>query len=67
MSIIIENTMSVAQAAEQTGMHPKTIRRWIKDGILRARRPGEKGRYRITAADLDEAFTSTNPSMAKEV
>lgn len=37
-----QSYLTVAQAAEQLGVHPSTIRRWIDAGILRAHRLGPK-------------------------
>ena len=45
-------TVSVAQAAEREGVTPKTIRRWIADGIIPAHRVGPK-LIRIRVPDLD--------------
>jgi excisionase family DNA binding protein len=42
--------LSAEQAAELSGVHPKTVRRWIASGRLRA---GKRGRaYRIRLEDL---------------
>lgn len=40
------------EVAERLNMHVKTIRRYIRDGRLKARRIGKE--YRVTRADLDE-------------
>ena len=49
-----ESYLTVAQAAEQLGVHQSTIRRWIDAGMLTAYRVGPK-RLRIKAADLERA------------
>ncbi len=46
------NELSIRQAADEKGVHPHTIRRWIAAGILPARRVGPR-LIRITAADLE--------------
>ena len=40
------------EVAERLNMHVKTIRRYIRDGRLKAKRIGKE--YRVTRADLDE-------------
>jgi excisionase family DNA binding protein len=49
---------TVDDVAERLNMHAKTIRRYIHDGRLKAKRLGKE--YRIAPADLDE-FTGSNP------
>lgn len=43
---------TVDQVAERLSLHPKTVRRYIRDGRLRAKRIGKE--YRVTRNDLDE-------------
>lgn len=38
--------------AERCGVHVETVRRWIRDGRLPARRSAT-GRYRVRADDID--------------
>jgi excisionase family DNA binding protein len=45
--------LTVPQAAKRLGVHEDTVRRWIKDGSLRAYRVGPSERLRIMPADLD--------------
>ena len=42
--------LTADQAAERLGLHPKTVRRMIREGRLRATRIGKS--YRILASDL---------------
>jgi excisionase family DNA binding protein len=42
---------TVEQAAQELNLHPKTLRRYIRDGRLTATRVGKS--YRILRADLD--------------
>lgn len=43
--------LTVEQAAEELGLHPKTVLRYIREGRLAAARVGKA--YRIRRADLD--------------
>ncbi len=45
--------LTVADAARRTGRNPETIRRWIRDGRLRANKTG--ARHLIEEADLEAA------------
>ena len=45
--------LTVPEAARQTGRHPETIRRWIREGRLRAHKVGTQ--HVIQAEDLVEA------------
>lgn len=42
----------VSEVADQLRVNPKTVRGWIRDGLLRGTRLGHL--YRITPEDLDE-------------
>ena len=44
--------LTVPEAARRTGRHPETIRRWIREGRLRAHKVGTQ--HVIDADDLDE-------------
>jgi len=46
---------TVQQVADHLGLHPRTVRRYVREGTLPARRVGRQ--YRVSAADL-EAFTA---------
>lgn len=46
-------TVSVMEAAHLMRVHEKTIRRWIRDGHLKAMRPNPTGRFRIAVIDLE--------------
>lgn len=45
--------LTVEDAADVCKVHPKTVRRAIWNGRLRAARLGERGAYRIRTEDLD--------------
>jgi excisionase family DNA binding protein len=47
-----EELLPLPEAAERLGVSVYTVRRWIKDGKLRAFRPGKE--YRVREADLEE-------------
>lgn len=48
---MIENYVTVAEAARSKGVNVETIRRWIKTGALRAIKAGQT--YLVRAEDLD--------------
>ena len=45
--------LTVEEAAERLKLNPQTLRRWIRAGLLPARKIGRK-EYRIDARDLEE-------------
>jgi excisionase family DNA binding protein len=48
-----EEWLTTLQAAEQTGKHRETIRRWIRQGVLESRDGGGPGRQQeIRRSDL---------------
>jgi excisionase family DNA binding protein len=47
-----EELLSLPEAAEPLGVSVYTVRRWIKDGKLKAFKPGKE--YRVREADLEE-------------
>lgn len=47
--------LTVPEAARRTGKNPETIRRWIREGKLRARKIGTQ--HVIEEVDLDAAMT----------
>lgn len=53
--------LTVPEAARRSGRHPETIRRWIREGKLRARKVGTQ--HVLDEADLAEALRGTEPSM----
>jgi excisionase family DNA binding protein len=59
-----EELLSLSEAAERLGVSIYTVRRWIKDGKLRAFRPGKE--YRVQEADLEE-FLAAREVRPKEV
>src|SRR6476646_78647 len=53
------------EAAERLNLHVKTVRRFIRDGKLAAKRIGKE--YRITRAALDEFAGVAGPSPERPV
>jgi excisionase family DNA binding protein len=51
--VVLKRYLSVAQAAQYSGLSPVTIRRLIRDGRLRGRRPGAR-RVLIDREDIDQ-------------
>lgn len=51
VATIPDNWLSLTEAAQRAKIRPRTIRRWLNDG-LRAFKPGK--RVLVRAADLDE-------------
>jgi excisionase family DNA binding protein len=49
--------LSIAESAEYLGVHPNTIRNWIKLGTLKAGRVGLRT-IRIQKSDLDQVLTA---------
>ena len=57
-----QHLYTVEQAAEVLDLHVKTIRRYIHEGKLKAKRIGKE--YRITRVDLEEFTGSALPVQA---
>ena len=51
-----EELLSPQEAGDRLGVSVYTVRRWIKEGKLRAFRPGKE--YRVRVADLEEFFAA---------
>lgn len=52
MTTMSSHLYTADQVAEHLNLHVKTVRRYIHDGRLKAKRIGKE--YRVTRADLDE-------------
>lgn len=48
--------MSLSEAERESGYSSDTLRRWIREGRLRAERAGRRGHYRIRPEDLQAAL-----------
>ncbi len=53
--------LTVPQTARRTGRNPETIRRWIREGKLRASKVGTQ--YVIEERDLEAVQTGRHPDM----
>jgi excisionase family DNA binding protein len=49
--------MTVQEAAAFLGKHEETVRRWIRQGKIRAERVGELGNFMIHRDDLTAAMS----------
>ena len=55
----MDNTYRIAEAAKLLGVHPSTLRRWDKKGILPPSIRTLTGERRYTEADLDAVRKDT--------
>ena len=53
--------LTVPEAARRAGRNPETIRRWIREGKLRARKVGTQ--HVLEEADLDAVLGSFNDTV----
>jgi excisionase family DNA binding protein len=53
--------LTVPEAARRAGRNPETIRRWIREGKLRAHKVGTQ--HVLEETDLAEALDRSNPSV----
>ena len=58
------NTYRTAEAARMLGVHPSTLRRWDKKGILHPSIRTLTGERRYTEADLEAAREATKRTTA---
>lgn len=58
MLIHNDEVLTVSEAARLLKMSPDAVRRWVRDGHLRAYRVGPRGPYRIEAAALRDYLRS---------
>lgn len=49
-------TMGVREASDYLQLHQNTIRRYVKNGLLRALRAGQRGRFRLVRTDVQNLF-----------
>ena len=52
-----EQTVSTAEVAHRTGVHPRTVRRWIAEGTITGYRIGPR-LLRVSAAEVDDLLTT---------
>jgi excisionase family DNA binding protein len=53
-SMIDDTLFTVEEVASRLGVHPETVRKWIKNGQLRATNLGGRAGYRISKSALDQ-------------
>lgn len=51
--------LRISEAARYLGVHPETLRRWDKEGKLKAIRVGRIGQRRYKREDLDKILEIT--------
>lgn len=59
--------MSLSEAERESGYSSDTLRRWIREGRLRAERAGPRGHYRIRPEDLEAALRPAEASPPVDV
>lgn len=52
--------LTTLQVAQQLGVDPSTVRRWVADGRLVAMQPGRS--YRVRQGDVDELLRLSRTS-----
>ena len=60
-----ERWYTVAEIVAMLKVHQQTVRRWLRDGLLRGYNFGGKSGYRVRARDL-EAFIETRQARPRE-
>ena len=59
-----QRTMTVIEAAQAIGVHPQTIRDWLKTGVLKGVKPGAaKSHWRIPVNEV-QRLTTGGPDVA---
>jgi excisionase family DNA binding protein len=56
--MIEQSDLTIAEVAAMTKLSPKTIRRYVKSGIVPSYRIGQKEAFRIKAADVERLITA---------
>ena len=54
-----QRTVTVIEAAQDIGVHPQTIRHWLKTGILKGVKPSasQQAQWRIPASEVERIAT----------
>ena len=60
----MDNTYRIAEAARLLGVHPSTLRRWDREGILHPSIRTPTGERRYTEADIVAAREATKRTTA---
>lgn len=45
--------LTTAEAAQYLHVHPETVRRWAREGVIPAAKLGNRGGFRFRREDLD--------------
>ncbi|MFC1600592.1 helix-turn-helix domain-containing protein [Patescibacteria group bacterium] len=56
----ISELLTLSEVAEILNVHPNTLRKWDKEGILKAIRFGERGDRRYNKEDIKKLVKSRN-------
>jgi excisionase family DNA binding protein len=56
--MIEQSDLTIAEVAALTKLSPKTIRRYVKAGIVPSYQVGRKEMFRIKAADVERLVTA---------
>ena len=59
--------LTVKQASELLNVHPNTIRKWIKIGILKHYQVGRGYKVLVRTEDIDEVLSKSDELEHKEV
>ncbi len=54
-----QRTVTVVEAAQDIGVHPQTIRHWLKTGILKGVKPSvsQQAQWRIPVSEVERIAT----------
>lgn len=58
--------LTVLEVASELKVHIETVRRWIRQGDLRAARLGARSGYRVTRAELARFMERRTTALASE-
>jgi excisionase family DNA binding protein len=47
-----ERLLTVDEVAERLRVHPESVRRWFRQGVLRGSKFGRRGGYRVSETEL---------------
>ena len=54
--------LRTGEAARYLGVHPETMRRWAREGIIPAAKLGNRGGFRFEREDLRRFLKNRKPS-----
>lgn len=53
--------LTMKQAAESLQVHPRTVERWIRRGLVKASQPVRHGHIRVSAVSIERLRESSRP------